>query len=474
MVELGLTGRSLGGVLAPSARILFSLVADAYEHIYELFLVVTYIGPIFIFMIGVDLKQMPRLTKTSKPSSPRSPRKSRAASHYVQTRKALRTPVASSTNQLLQLVSTFRRHTPGTQARLNKWMQTVYPNVDYRIAFKYNYLAWIFAQRAQSFGVSTKPKQSLRLATYNVHYFTDVFEQINTYKGVLNDIKTIQADFMGLTEVLVGGKVRINANVTLPLENVYDDLTKCGYPKKTICNSVPSWYDGIYGNMLLVHKDVQCHDSLCTNLNESIFTFPKSTSTVTVSGGHHGTTETRCYIKVQYVHTGKHDKPYHIYVYTTHLDVASERERVKQVEHIIRDSHQHTKSNDVVFVMGDFNTVCAKDMDSKEKRSVSHAQQWRSNKYLGAEMPTSAFARILSVVFRQMHRVTDTFQAKGFYDCHAQNAATMTAWNLNRVDFIFCNRRVKQANTLIPEYAYTANSDHIPVVLTITKDVEFV
>ncbi len=353
-------------------------------------------------------------------------------------------------------------------------MQTVYPNVDYRIAFKYNYLAWIFAKRAQSFGVSTKPKQSLRLATYNVHYFTDVFEQINTYRGVLNDIKTIQADFMGLTEVLVGGKVRINMNVTLQLKNLYDDLTKCGYPKKTVCNSVPSWYDGIYGNMLLVHKDVQCRDSLCTHLNESIFTFPKSTSTVTVSGGHQGTTETRCYIKVQYVHTGKHGKPYHIYVYTTHLDVASERERMKQVEHIIRDSHQHTKSNDVVFVIGDFNTVCAKDMDSKEKRSVSHAQNWRSNKYLGAETPTSTFARIVSVVFRRMHRVTDIFQAKGFYDCHAQNAATMTAWNLNRVDFMFCNRRVKQANTLIPEYAYTANSDHIPVVLTITKDVEFV
>ena len=154
-------------------------MADAYEHIYELYLVVIYILVLYLFMIGVDLKPMPRLTKTSMPSSPR---KSRAASHYVQTRKALRTPVASSTNQLLQLVSTFRRHTPGTQARLNKWMQTVYPNVDYRIAFKYNYLAWIFAQRAQSFGVSTKPKQSLRLATYNVHYFTDVFEQINTYK----------------------------------------------------------------------------------------------------------------------------------------------------------------------------------------------------------------------------------------------------------------------------------------------------
>ena len=281
---------------------------------------------------------------------------------------------------------------------------------------------------------------------------------------------------MGLTEVLVGGgNVRINAKVTLQLDALYDDLTKCGYPKKTVCNSVPSWYDGIYGNMLLVHKDVQCNDSLCTNLNESIFTFPKSTSTVTVSGGHQGTTETRCYIKVQYVHTGKHGKRYHIFVYTTHLDVASERERVQQIKQIIRDSRQHRQPNDVVFVMGDFNTVCANDMDAKEKRRVSHAQNWRTNKYLGAETPaTSMFARAMSIVFRRMHRVTETFRANAFHDCHAQKAATMTAWNLNRVDFIFCNRRVKQADTLVPEYAYTANSDHIPVVLTITKDVEFV
>lgn len=376
----------------------------------------------------------------------------------------------------MQLVSTFRSHTPDTQARLSQWMRTALPHVDYRIAFKHSYLSWIFAQRAQSFGVSAKPKHSLRLATYNVHYFTDVFEQINTYAGILDDIKQIQADFIGLTEVLVGGRnVRINAKVTLQLDTLYEDLSKCGYPKKTVCNSVPSWYDGIYGNMLLVHKDVRCADSLCTNLNESIYTFPKSTSTVTVSGGHQGTTETRCYIKVRYAHTGKHGKLYHIYVYTVHLDVASERERVEQIKQIIHDSRQHRQPRDVVFVMGDFNSVCARDMDAKEKRGVSHAQNWRANKYLGAETPaTSIFARALALVFRRITRVTEMFHANAFHDCHAQQAATMTAWNLNRVDFIFCSRRVKQADTLIPEYAYTANSDHIPVVLTMTKDVEFV
>lgn len=394
---------------------------------------------------------------------------------FVHTRKARQSAHREDnhTQELMHIVNKQKSHTLMSQRLIRKWIHQVWPNVDYRIAFKYNYLEWVLHKRAQSFGVSAKPRGSLRIATYNVHYFTDVFEQINTYKGILRDIKTIEADFIGLTEVLVGGKdVTIHPGLTLHLDNLYADLRMCGYPKKTMCNSVPSWYDGIYGNMLLVHNRVQCTDALCTNLNESIFTFPKSKKTITVSGGHAGTAETRCYIKVQHTHTGKRGERYTLYIYTTHLDVASESERVRQIKHIIRDSRQHRGKHDVVFIMGDFNTVSAKEMDEKERRRVSYAQEWRKNKYYGHPIQ-STLHKLLSFLFRRTYRVIQALEENAFYDCHADCAADMTTWNQNRVDFIFCNRKVRQPETMVAEYAYTANSDHIPVVLTMTKEVEF-
>ena len=397
---------------------------------------------------------------------------------FILTRKARQSTnrEENNTRELMQIVKEHHSHTLPSQRKIRKWIHTFFPNIDYRIALKYNYLEWVLHKRAQSFGVSTKPPLSLRLATYNVHYFTDVFEQINTYKGILRDIKTIEADFIGLTEVLVGGQdVTIHPGLVLHLDNLYEDLHKCGYPKKTMCNSVPSWYNGIYGNMLLVHNTVQCTDSLCTNLNESIFTFPKSKKTITVSGGHEGTTETRCYIKVQHTYKGKHGQIYTLFIYTTHLDVASESERVRQIKQILKDSQQHNRPNDVVFIMGDFNTVSSKEMDAKERRRVSHALDWRKNKYFGVSIEkTSIFSKIWSRFFKRTYRVIQTLEQNGFYDCHSHCAADMTTWNLNRVDFIFCNRVARRADTMVAEYVYSANSDHIPVVLTIAQDVDFV
>ena len=126
----------------------------------------------------------------------------------------------------------------------------------------------------------------------------------------------------------------------------------------------------------------------------------------------------------------------------------------------------------MVFIMGDFNTVSAKEMDEKERRRVSHAQEWRKNKYYGHPIQ-STLHKLWSCFFRRTYRVIQALEENAFYDCHANCAADMTTWNQNRVDFIFCNRKVRQPETMVAEYAYTANSDHIPVVLTMTKEVEF-
>ena len=163
-----------------------------------------------------------------------------------------------------------------------------------------------------------------------------------------------------------------------------------------------------------------------------------------MSGSHQGTNETRCYIKVKTAYNGKN-----IYIYTTHLDVASEDTRKKQMEYIIKDSKQHNRRDDVVFIMGDFNTFDVQDIEN-----TKFAESWKSNEYM-----------------RQNGEVVKLLKRRGFVDCHQPNKAEMTTWNNTRVDFIFCNKTV--SGDFRAEYLYTENSDHLPVILTLTERTVF-
>lgn len=285
---------------------------------------------------------------------------------------------------------------------------------------------------------------NIRIATFNVHYFTDVFEKRSTYDQVIKDIKTINADIIILQEILIGGdKVPINENITLNLDTFFDDLTKIGYKKKIVCNSVPSWYNAVYGNIMLIHNricDPNPANNYCDSFDETIFTFPKSKHSTIVSGEHQGTQETRCYIKCRIEFNR-----YTIYIYGTHLDVSDEDERLSQMRTIISDARKHTrKSNTIVFIMGDCNTFSPSELENDHNAKIS------------------SFTRKNGKVSSEMKR-------RKWYDCHSESPAKMTTWNGTRVDFIFCSKKIKG---VIPEYMYSLSSDHIPVILTLTPDFQ--
>lgn len=288
--------------------------------------------------------------------------------------------------------------------------------------------------------LSKKNKDELRIASYNIHFMTDVYEKINTYTGILDDIKKIDANFIGLEEFILGNIVKINDELYIDLNNFYEDIESLGYNKSIICNSVPSWFSAIYGNILLVKN--YCSDTICGKLDETIYTYAKSTKTTLVSGTHEGVRETRCFIKVKIKYGN-----YTIHLYTTHLDVASEETRTEQIAFIIKDSLQFNQKNDVVFIMGDFNTINAEEMDRINP-------SWKTNKFL-----------------KDNGLVIRTLLENGFRDCHAENPALMTAWSNIRVDFIFCNKQM--SGPFRAEYYMTDNSDHIPVILTITPHTRF-
>lgn len=301
----------------------------------------------------------------------------------------------------------------------------------------------------------SKCKQNeFRIATYNIHYFTDLYETISTYKNILKDIKKIDATVLGLQELIVGGIVKINdwsnngKGLEVNITNFFEQMQKLKYKKIIICNTVPSWFNSIYGNGLLVKNHI-CQDNICSKIDENIYTFKKSDKTCIVSGETEGSAETRCFIKINVVYN-----KYTFYIYITHLDVASESERLKQIKQIIQNASIHNKRNDVVFILGDFNTFDKNEMNNREKNKDEVATNWKNNNFM-----------------KNNGKVVDFIKKSNYFDCHSKNSAKMTTWNNTRIDFIFCNKKIN--GDFRAEYYYTNSSDHIPVILTITPNTTF-
>lgn len=183
-------------------------------------------------------------------------------------------------------------------------------------------------------------------------------------------------------------------------------------------------------------------DEVCTKLEENIYTFDKSNETVTVSGKNEGTKETRCYMYVHSVHSAL-NKKYNIHIFGTHLDVASEHERLSQIKIIINHASKFNGPNDVVFICGDFNTFDRNDFSPDDPLRT-----------------TNPFTKNNGDVIQEL-------QNNNYIDCHSKDKITMTTWNGTRVDFIMCNKNIIGYRT---EYYYTHGSDHLPVILTLQKD----
>ncbi|AYV84130.1 MAG: exodeoxyribonuclease III [Hyperionvirus sp.] len=285
------------------------------------------------------------------------------------------------------------------------------------------------------------PAEEFRLGTYNIHYFTDVWERENTYTKILADVAAINADIIILEEIIIGGDVKIKEGLHVDVSKIYDDLAKIGYPKTVICNTVPSWYNAMYGNMLAIKDNLitKCGaDLLCKKYDETIYTFKKSTTTTTVSGLHEGTTETRCYVYVKVPY-----KESVLHIYGTHSDVASEDTRLAQITYIVNQiKTNHTAKNDISFVLGDFNTI--------DRAQYTSNPEIINNPFLATSGKLIAYLK-----------------EHGFIDLFEPDPPQMTTWNNTRVDFIFCNKKLTNYTKNV---YYTKASDHLPIFITLKSD----
>lgn len=286
--------------------------------------------------------------------------------------------------------------------------------------------------------VQSKPRTPgiIRIATFNVHYFCDIMNN-SAVQGILKDIAKIDADIIILQEALLGtkfvpepGKKQVN------VENILMKLKNAGYTKNIMCNTVPSWYNAPYGNLMLIHDRVsnQCKDEhICFRNHETISKMwdPKKGS------------ETRCYIYLNF--NG-------IHIYGTHFDVYDKtgKTRLHQLKDIL-DDIKHKKIQQAV-IMGDFNDIDITQYSVEDKQRIR-------------DMYASQGMHISKGIKNALTRAgfTDSFGS-----CSPPKMPpTVTVWNNTRIDFIYV-KNVDVKDTFVYE---TYNSDHFPIVADISIKV---
>ena len=275
-----------------------------------------------------------------------------------------------------------------------------------------------FLKRVEQHPYRLHKKNGLRIATYNVHYWCDVFEK-NTLSLILKDIKYINADIICLQEAIVGSIYEVE-HKKINAEHIIALLEELGY-HILFCNNVPTWFNSVYGNMMCVKKKLA---TILKSEHVSIHTFEKSKTKCLVSGNIQGIPETRCFIQLELPQ---------FLIICTHLDVCDEQTRVEQIG-IILDTVRTKKK---VILLGDFNSTDIKESFCKE--SVL--------KYVYNDDPKWIKQNTIQKIKKE-----------GF-----QSSMTVpTTWSNIQTDYIFT-----KGLRVIPQVLYTPHSDHLPLLIDI-------
>ena len=264
-------------------------------------------------------------------------------------------------------------------------------------------------------------KNGFRIATYNVHYWCDVFEK-NTMNNILDDIKYINADIICLQEAIIGSIYKVN-NKTINTEHIIHLLEQLGY-YIIFCNNVPTWFNSIYGNMMCVKKKFM---NILKNKNVSIHGL-KKLNTSCVSGGVEQISETRCFIQLIL--------PKYIII-CTHLDICDEQTRTTQIKVILNIIKESKKK---IILLGDFNSTDINDSLQKEnimKYVYNNQSKWINNNII-KKIKSSGFKSVIN---------------------------TPTTWSNIQTDYIF-TKGIPRVSTQV---LYTPHSDHLPLIIDIPQ-----
>lgn len=262
---------------------------------------------------------------------------------------------------------------------------------------------------------------TLRIATYNVHYWADPNEKPN-FQGIMQTIKEINADVLILQEVVVFDE-QVLTQAFSSLGYVVDFTT---FGATTNNTKKP------FGNMIIARPGL---------ITKSVVkTFDADQSDL-----H----ERRCFITTTL--QLPHNK--HITIVGTHLDVWDNtgHKRVLEVQELINVFQQNSNT----IIAGDFNAVRKQDYTYRvngilawQLLNEAHMQR------VGCPIATQALALL---------------ETHGFVDCFTHintQPPAFTAWSGTIVDFLFINKKSDFTIAGCWSY-YCGHSDHCPQVMDI-------
>lgn len=279
--------------------------------------------------------------------------------------------------------------------------------------------------------------KSIKIATYNVRYWTDVNNK-NRLNDTLSNILNINADIIFLQEVMVGSEYTLINGETINSKNIIETLNIKGY-QIAFCNVLPTWFNGIYGNMMCIKKEIY------NNFDVENITFEKSHKKCIVSGNINGTKETRCSI------IANSDN---LLICGIHLDICSELERIKQITQILNKLNIKKYKNKIQILLGDFNSTDINNYtDESIKNNIEHYVYNDVKKY-------------------KKHNIIKVLINNGFSYLKIPN--NVTTWSFIQTDYIFVKipyKLKKQFNLKnilqSTQLYYSDSSDHIPVFINI-------
>lgn len=301
---------------------------------------------------------------------------------------------------------------------------------------------------------------NLRIMTWNVRYFTDINNN-PTFNKICEVINTIKPDILCLNEVTFGHN------------DYYDDkeqpnlsLGLSDYRVLSYCSNVPSWFSALYGNMILIrkqlfnnYKNTLANSSLnvCNKMakcffNQRIYTFeypiPKKQPISGVILENVEESETRCFIKIT---LGEYD------LICTHLEAYDRNIRQKQFEELFKHV---TRPTIIVGDMNIINTGNYIDMNKKER-------EWDELKRYNFLNDDKLKNEIYQI--KEKYGLIDSFEIT-----NNVSQESFSTWTNTVVDYIFLTKEWKNLDEDLSIYLpvgsytyYTDVTDHLPIIFDI-------
>lgn len=315
----------------------------------------------------------------------------------------------------------------------------------------------------------------IRIMTWNVRYYTNVEEE-STIDNIADIIKKISPDILCLQETITGTSTLSPSIAIDIMTHLYDD-----YVKISACNVVPSWHNGIYGNQIIIKKniidlvrknravsplyDIQCIEEKCMfNQYAKTYEYPNPHNNIGFALDRDeimlfkSGDETRCFIKISFIHFD---------IFCTHLDATNKNIRRRQLDEL--QSNMTRKS----IIMGDMNII-----DRHQYNNWINILNAEGNFEVAQQIETEldyimrVNASIEDMDNLEIDYIKNTLKWKEYSDLNFNSKyikPNFTSWTGTVVDYIFFYKFTPDNIYIFGEYVHFNNcSDHLPIIVDIS------